>query len=116
MVIRGVFIICLPKLSVQGLAIYPFIFLKSKNLCRDKQLINHEMIHIRQQLELLILPFYILYALNFMINYFLYADIYTAYRKIIFEKEAYDNDSNPIYLKNRSFAAWHIYLKKFRKS
>lgn len=74
------------------------------------------MIHIRQQLELLIIPFYLFYALNFLINYFIYSDIYKAYRNIIFEKEAYDSDSNLFYLQNRSFAAWHIYLNKGKKS
>jgi hypothetical protein len=57
------------------------------------------MIHIRQQLELLILPFYILYLLNLAINYSVYKNIYTAYRNILFEREAYENDSNLNYLK-----------------
>lgn len=116
MVNKGVFIICFPKLRVQGLAIYPFIFLQNKSLCQDKRIINHEMIHIKQQLELLILPFYIFYILNLTINYFIYRNIYDAYRNIIFEKEAYENDSKLNYLKNRSYAAWLIYLRKSRKS
>jgi hypothetical protein len=116
MVNKGVFIICFPKLRVQGLAIYPFIFLQNKNLCRDEKIINHEMIHIRQQLELLILPFYILYILNLAINYFVYRNIYSAYRNIVFEQEAYENDSNLNYLKNRKFATWLCYLNKCRKS
>lgn len=116
MINKGVIIICFPKLRVQGLAIYPFIFLQNKSLCRDKRIINHELIHIRQQLELLILPFYILYFLNLVINYIVHRNIYAAYKNVLFEKEAYQNDSNLNYLKNRSFAHWLIYLKKSRKS
>lgn len=116
MVNKGVFIVCFSKLKVQGLAIYPFIILQNKGLCEDKRIINHEMIHIRQQLELLILPFYILYGLNLVINYLVYINIYTAYRNILFEKEAYQNDLNLNYLKNRKFASWLIYLRKSRKS
>lgn len=112
MVNKDVFIIIYPKIRVQGLAIYPFIFFQNKSLYKDKRMLNHEMIHIRQQLELLILPFYIIYISNFLINYFIYKNIYSAYRNIIFEKVAYENDSNLNYLKNRGFASWINYLRK----
>lgn len=116
MVNKGVFIIFFSKLRVQGLAIYPFIFLQNKNLSQDKRIINHEMIHIRQQLEMLIIPFYIFYILNFIINYFIYHNFYNAYRNVIFELEAFDNDDDLNYLKNRKFASWLDYLNKSRKS
>lgn len=53
-----------PK-GYKGLTIFPFVFLKEKNLKVDKTLINHERIHLRQQLELLIFPFFICYSLEF---------------------------------------------------
>jgi hypothetical protein len=101
-----------PKLPVQGMAIFPFIFLKTKQLKLDKQIINHELIHIRQQLELLIVPFYFLYFLNYLINYIYYHDHFLAYRNIVFEREAFSNDLKPDYLKNRRFASWINYLRK----
>ncbi len=73
------------------------------------------MIHIQQQLEMLLIPFYIFYILNFIINYIIYLNIFKAYKNIVFEKEAYANDSNLNYLKNRSIAPWLIYLIKPRK-
>lgn len=71
---------------------------------------NHELIHFKQQLELLILPFYILYLLNYLVNLLLYRNHSEAYRNIVFEREAYKNDSNYYYLSNRRFASWITYL------
>ncbi|MBP6387075.1 MAG: hypothetical protein KA327_10700, partial [Pseudarcicella sp.] len=53
------FLIQFPKLWVEGMAIFPFVLVKNKN--PDKRLLNHEKIHLRQQLEMLIVPFYIFY-------------------------------------------------------
>lgn len=109
---KFIFIILAPKLPVQGMAIFPFIFLKTKDLKLDKQIINHEMIHIRQQLELLIIPFYFLYFLNYLINYIYYRDHHRAYRNIVFEREAFENDLKPGYLKKRRFASWINYFRQ----
>ncbi len=76
---------------------------------------NHERIHHRQQLELLILPFYILYLLNYIRNRFIFPDHHTAYLNIIFEREAYANDMNLEYLKERKRFAFRFYIRKYRK-
>jgi hypothetical protein len=73
---------------------------------------NHEFIHFRQQIELLIIPFYILYLLNYLINLTRYHNHIEAYRNILFEREAYENDINLSYLSERRFAAWTSYLKR----
>lgn len=73
---------------------------------------NHEFIHLRQQIELLIIPFYILYLLNYLINLIIYRSHFLAYRNIAFEREAYENDSRLSYLSGRRFAAWAAYLLK----
>jgi len=65
--------------------------------------INHEKIHFRQQLELLILPFYIWYFFEFMIRIVQFKDGKKAYRTISFEREAYENEKDLNYLKSRSF-------------
>jgi hypothetical protein len=97
------------RLNVTGLAIFPFIFTKSKT--RSKTLINHELIHHRQQLELFILPFFILYLIDYLIGLLKYKNSYKAYMNICFEKEAYANDQNLSYLKNRPFWSFLKYLK-----
>lgn len=93
-------------LPATGMAVFPFILLKNKNLISDKIVINHEKIHLRQQLELLILPFYVLYLINYLINRFRFKNHDEAYRKIIFEQEAYRNDENLNYLKSNNWYGW----------
>ncbi|WP_244154625.1 hypothetical protein [Pedobacter soli] len=97
------------KLPAAGMALFPFILVKSAGLKNDAIIINHEKIHLRQQLELLILPFYILYLLNYFANLFKYRNHHLAYRNIIFEKEAYNHEHNLHYLKKGS---WYGWLKK----
>lgn len=99
-------ILHIPFLPAAGMAIFPFVLIKFKDLKKDKQIINHELIHLRQQMELLILPFFVLYLINYLINLIRYRDHDQAYRNIVFEREAYQHDSNFLYLKNRRFSAW----------
>lgn len=94
-----------------GFAVFPFVFLKSNYLKFDGILINHEKIHLKQQLELLIIPFYILYVFEFLFRLFQYKKWNTAYRNISFEREAYLNETNVHYLKRRPFWAFLKYLR-----
>lgn len=88
-------------LGVKGITLFPFIFIK-KGLRDDKKLINHERIHIQQELECFVIPFYIMYLWEY---------IKKGYRKISFEREAFDNDENLKYLRDRKRCAWKKYLK-----
>ncbi|HQS06459.1 MAG TPA: hypothetical protein PLT16_12595, partial [Daejeonella sp.] len=81
-------IIKLPNLPVGGMALFPFLLLRDKKSDQNKQLMNHEFIHFRQQIELLIIPFYILYLLNYLINLIRYHNHMEADRNILFEREA----------------------------
>ena len=89
-----------PK-GYRAITLYPFIFVRNENDKFDKELINHERIHLRQQKELLVLPFCIWYFLDFLIKLIRYRNWDKAYRNIIFEREAYNNQSNLDYLKVR---------------
>lgn len=60
--------------------------------------LNHELIHSRQQRRWLYLPFFIVYGIEWLVLYFKYRDWFEAYRNIHFEKEAYDNQHNLLYL------------------
>jgi hypothetical protein len=97
-------------LKVAGMAVYPFILINDNRLRHDQLLLRHEEIHLRQQVELLILPFYLLYLINYLINRIRYKDHDTAYRHIVFEKEAYDFEADTHYLKRRRFLAWRRYV------
>ncbi|MBP8904956.1 MAG: hypothetical protein KBG43_10125 [Paludibacteraceae bacterium] len=54
--------------------------------------------------------FYLIYFIEFLIGYLKYNDRYKAYRNISFEREAFDNDFNPDYLKIRRLWSWCKYL------
>jgi len=85
----------------RSIALYPFIFLKDKRQKEDLILLNHERIHITQQKELLVLFFYLWYAIEFLIRLMIHKNWRIAYRYISFELEAYANESNLRYVKKR---------------
>jgi hypothetical protein len=100
------------NLHVSGMTLYPFILVAHRQLLKNKIFINHEHIHLRQQIELLIVPFYILYACNYLFNRVYYREHDNAYRNIVFEREAYANEANLQYLKARKLWAWRMYVSK----
>lgn len=73
-------------------------------------LINHEKIHIKQQLELLWLPFFIWYFVEYLVRLVQYRNWNIAYRNISFEREAYQNEYNPNYLLTRERFSFFKYL------
>jgi hypothetical protein len=91
-----------PK-GYRGITIFPFVILALPNLKNNEVILNHERIHIRQQLELLIIPFFICYCLEFLVRFFQYGNLKLAYNNISFEREAYANEKDFHYLKHRSF-------------
>jgi hypothetical protein len=101
----------LPSLKVNGIALFPFVLVKDKRLLKSKTFINHEHIHLRQQIELLVIPFYLFYLLNYFINRIYYKSHYTAYLNICFEREAHNNEGDLNYLKKRRFWEWLKYVK-----
>ena len=87
--------------NYQGIALWPFIILKKTSLKTDAILINHEQIHLAQQIEFLILPFYIWYSTEYIIKWIIYKNRYQAYCNLSFEREAYQNENNLQYLNQR---------------
>ena len=126
-----------PFMGIKGIAIFPFIILKElyKTRWRSEMqkniLINHESIHIRQQMDLIpfsfalnsftflyffdnywllllnILPFinssvfYLIYVIEF---------IFKGYEGISFEREANENELDNEYLENRKFLEFSNYI------
>ena len=91
----------IPK-GFTGMTLFPFIVVSERNLKENPAMINHERIHIRQQIELLILPFFIWYGIEFLVKWLMYRKRNVAYRNISFEKEAYAKEKDLHYLKQRS--------------
>lgn len=94
----------------KGITIYPFVIVTQEEDGRNAVLLNHERIHIKQQLEMLVLPFFVWYGLEFLVRYFLCRSWKKAYRNISFEKESYANEEDLDYLKKRSFWNWIKYI------
>lgn len=103
-------IIVFNRLWVNGMALFPFILIKRHSDSENQILINHERIHLRQQLELLILPFYFIYIFCFLFNLMRYHNKRKAYLNIPFEREAFKNDSNLNYLTQRKSFAFFNYI------
>jgi len=127
--------------NIVGITLCPFgIYVKLSYLTREKT-INHEKIHWKQQLEmmitgaimsiitgvvlmslgifawwmltLLVFPLLFFY-LWYVIEWFLriFINGNKAYISLSFEREAYDNDDNLNYLKTRKPYSWLKYMKK----
>ena len=92
----------IPK-GYRGLTLFPFVLVKHSSDKKNSVFVNHERIHLRQQIELLIIPFFILYFLEFFLRFIQYGIVDLAYRNISFEKEAYANEKDIGYLKQRTF-------------
>ncbi len=99
----------------RGITFYPFVFLTDKIDKQNITFINHEKIHIRQQIELLVLPFYIWYLLEFLFLWIKFKNKNKAYRNIVFEKEAYARETDFSYLKNRKLWAFMKFYKSKSK-
>ncbi len=93
-----------------GIALWPFIVVKDPFLKGDEVFINHEKIHLRQQAELLVVPFYIVYLLEYILRLIQYKNSQDAYRNISFEREAYQKEEDLDYLKNRKPWSFVKYL------
>ena len=92
-------------IDIWAITLYPFIICKGE---MDEQTLNHEKIHLAQQRELWLVGFYLLYAF-----YWLRAKLHgmsnnDAYMAIPFEVEAYAQQHDMDYLKNRKRFAWRI--------
>ena len=87
------------------LNLFGILFTKSR-LLKEVD-INHEAIHSEQMKELLWIPFYLWYAIEFIIRLFTNKFKWkVAYRKIWFEQEAYTYQYDLGYLDKRKHYKW----------
>ena len=100
----------LPPKNYDAINILGFLFVHPE-IILTKELINHERIHTRQMIEMLIIPFYLWYLLEWLIRLPLPG---RAYMNLSFEKEAYRNMDNLNYLEHRKPFAWFKYLISYR--
>ena len=94
----------------RGMAVFPFVIVKYGFDKTNVVFVNHEKIHLRQQLEMLIIPFFVWYLLEYLIRLLQYKNATLAYQNISFEREAYAKETDLSYLKNRSFFRFLNYI------
>jgi hypothetical protein len=110
-------ILTLRNRKVAGMALWPVIIFADEASKNNPVMMNHEKIHHRQQLELLILPYYIWYFMEYWTAMFSNGfRHHAAYMAISFEKEAFAMEKDPGYLQKRKWlASWPFFLAKFKK-
>lgn len=88
------------------------LFVKSDDDIAEYE-INHEKIHSAQMIETLWVGFYLLYGIEYLMIWISkkYNKQNDKYHDISFEEEAYNNQYNLDYLKNRKHYSWWKYLK-----
>ena len=90
-------------------AINLFGVLFAKGPC-DRVVINHERIHTAQMRELLYIPFYIIYVIEWAVRLVRHRSLVAAYRNISFEREAYARQADMGYLASRPLFAFLRYM------
>ena len=131
----------IPFKGFQAITILPFIFARNSAKWLKDYVLNHETIHLRQQLEVLIASaaviaalilifgwswwwmltsfgvYYAWYGIEWLVRLAICHDTHLAYKNIAVEQEAYLNEHDMTYLKNRKLFAWVEYIGKqsFRK-
>ena len=91
----------LPVRGFTAMNLFGIIFVRKEHKGKlNSKTLNHELIHTAQMKELLYVFFYLWYVIEWIVRLFLPGN---AYRQIIFEREAYQNEGNPDYLSGRKF-------------
>ena len=72
---------------------------------------THERIHLKQELECLLIGYALWYFIEYLIRRIQYRNHKDAYYNISFEREAYANQKNSNYLDDRKKYAWLNYIK-----
>ena len=100
----------LKNTKINGITLFPFILLKKPQDKNNKILINHEKIQLRQQVELLVVFFYLWYVIAYYFWYLRLRDSFLAYKYISFEREAFAMEDDPDYLKTRKLWSFWKYF------
>lgn len=99
----------IPIKGFRAINLFGILFVRGNAEINDVVL-NHERIHTAQMKEMLYIPFYVWYVIEWLIR--LLIDRKTAYRSISFEKEAYQNQHNLSYLKERKIYSSFGYIQE----
>jgi hypothetical protein len=96
--------------NVAAVAVWPFILIPAGEQVSETAL-RHERIHHAQQKELLLLPFFVWYGIEYLVRLCRCRNRDRAYRRTGFEAEAYLYENCPGYLKTRKHYSFLKFLK-----
>ena len=104
----GLFVRILTFGWAAGITLAPFGIYIRKEYMQQPGIITHESIHWKQQLEMLIIFFYLWYLIEWIIKLFIYGK--RAYYNLSFEREANAFEHDDEYLNRRKRFAWFKYI------
>lgn len=112
-IVRNKFI---PFRGFKAVNLFGVLFVRG-NARIDERTIRHESIHTEQMREMLYVPFYVWYGIEWAVRYLAWSlekkpcdPNDGPYDRMGFEREAYANDRDAGYLENRRPYAWLKYL------
>jgi len=97
----------IPIKGFSGINLFGVLFVRNGVVVTDR-LMNHERIHTAQMREMLYVFFYLWYVVEWFVKLFKYGS--QSYYNISFEREAYNNERDLDYLKERKLFGWFKYL------
>lgn len=96
----------LPPKGFIAINLFGVVFVRPGTILPSR-IINHEAIHAAQMKEMLYIFFYLWYGVEWLIRWVGCGfKSKKAYRNISFECEAYNNEADLEYLKNRRLFSW----------
>lgn len=96
----------IPFKGFRAINLFGVLFVRRSAIINDRT-IRHEAIHTAQMKEMLYVGFYIWYVIEWLIRLFMKGN---AYRRISFEREAYNHENEIDYVQFRSKYRWVKYL------
>jgi len=93
-------------IEIGAISFFLFVFCRGS---ATKKLKTHETIHFQQQLEMLFVFQWLMYLIFWIIGCIKHRNGKEAYYRNPFEQEAYDNEHDIDYLKNRKRYSWWKY-------
>ena len=105
----------IPFKGFQAVNLFGVLFVRKDRVFASEEeyqtTLRHEAIHTKQMQELGYLPFYLLYAIEWLVRWAVYKDATRAYFNISFEREAYANQDKLDYNKGRKRYVFLRYIK-----
>jgi hypothetical protein len=96
----------IPFKGFSAMMLFGFLFTRDASRVTMRT-VRHESIHVRQMWELLVVGFYVWYGIEWVVRLFGKGN---AYRNISFEREAYANQDDILYLDTRRVFAFLRYI------